>query len=42
MCGCWLTDNRRETNGLADEMTEDAMVVDGTDPDRPLVVPVWS
>lgn len=36
MCGCWLTDNRRETDGLADETTEDATVVDDTDPDRPL------
>jgi len=36
MCGCWVTDNRRETDGLAAETTEDAMVVNGTDPDRPL------
>ena len=36
MCGCWLTDNRREIDGLADETTEDATVLDGTDPDRPL------
>jgi|GEM_PF-5933823 len=36
MCVCWLTDNRRETDGLADETTEDATVVDGTDPDRAL------